>query len=123
MEVLECAPRHSPASKALADRAGADGEADALALWDDNGNGRIICAEAQCPAAIPRTATCATGTATAWFASSDGRVQDRKAHSDDAALGLFVAYAAELADLVKILDTDGRHVLAVRRQELGWAEQ
>ena len=26
---------------------GADAEVDALALWDDNGNGRITCAEAR----------------------------------------------------------------------------
>ena len=47
MEVLECAPGHPPAPKAPVERAGADAEVDALVLWDDNGNGRITCAEAR----------------------------------------------------------------------------
>ena len=52
------------------------GDVDALALYDDNGNGPITCAEARRHgiASVPRghTAfgTCGTRTATAWSASS-----------------------------------------------------
>ena len=48
----------------------------ALHLYDDNGNGRITCADARlhgiapCPPITPRTRTWTTGTGTAWCASS-----------------------------------------------------
>ncbi len=47
MEVLGCASGHRPASRVPSDRARTDTDVDALALWDDNGNGRITCAEAR----------------------------------------------------------------------------
>ncbi len=45
MEVVPCATRAMPVGRARVP--GPGGETDALALWDDNGNGRITCAEAR----------------------------------------------------------------------------
>ena len=46
MEVVECAAAAAPAQWLPTARTDPSGEVDALALWDDNRNGRIICAEA-----------------------------------------------------------------------------
>ena len=63
-----------PVSPAMPQSAGVD----ALALWDDNRDGRITCAEARrhgiapVPRGIPPTAGCGIGTETEWYAN-DGR--------------------------------------------------
>ena len=55
-------------------------DVDALAMWDDNGNGRITCAEARAHGIAPvrrgtrLISTCATRTGTAWCANR--KVQD-----------------------------------------------
>ena len=47
MEVLPCAASARPAAPSSPERTDAAKAVDALALWDDNGNGRITCAEAR----------------------------------------------------------------------------
>ena len=47
LEVAACAPSAPAVTPAAAEGTATDGEVDALALWDDNGNGRITCAEAR----------------------------------------------------------------------------
>ena len=47
MEVVACGSASAPAPRLPAVRAGPGGNVDALRLWDDNGNGRITCAEAR----------------------------------------------------------------------------
>ena len=67
--MIVLAPGTSPSAPATPTPAP---DADALALWDDNGNGRITCAEARAHGIAPvhrgtrRTSTCVTRTATAW---------------------------------------------------------
>ena len=47
MEVLACAPWDGNPPRAPTVRSGPTRDVDALRLWDDNGNGRITCAEAR----------------------------------------------------------------------------
>ena len=47
MEIVACGPAFPAAPWPPAAHDGPVGEVDALALWDDNGNGRITCAEAR----------------------------------------------------------------------------
>ena len=47
MEVVACGSAAAPAPQPPAVRAGPGGDEIALALYDDNGNGRITCAEAR----------------------------------------------------------------------------
>ena len=61
---------------------------DALPLWDDNGNGRITCAEPvrtalrRSDVATRLMSTCATRTGTAWCANSETRTVIRLPDSD-----------------------------------------
>ena len=58
------------------DKNEAAGDSHPLAMYDDNGNGRITCKEARdgtasrrCAGIIPLTGTCAMATGMAWSAS------------------------------------------------------
>ena len=47
MVMVECGTTAVPVTRPANRSAVKEGEVDALALWDDNGNGRITCAEAR----------------------------------------------------------------------------
>ena len=47
MKVVKCASASEIAEKTSTKRTSRDGDSDALKKWDDNGNGRISCAEAR----------------------------------------------------------------------------
>ena len=67
------------------------GDSHALALYDDNGNGRITCKEARrhgsrpCPEATRPTGTCGMATATEWSASDPCPAMPAAHRSEEAA--------------------------------------
>ena len=72
-----------PATSAAATPTPTDApEVDALAMYDDNGNGRITCAEARAHGIAPvhrghpPISTCAMPTETAWYANRTGSKAD-----------------------------------------------